>query len=277
MNIVVSINTNYVKPLCVMLRSLLDQNPDTEFTVYVIHSSLTQEHFDYIKQIVGKGNFYLQEIGVPADFMSDAPVLFHFTKEMYYRIFCAKLLPLEAEKALYLDPDMVIINPIHSLYDIDMGKNYFAAAQAVNSVTQMEFKKRLNMPEDSNYFNSGVLLMNLKELRRTQDLQKPLEFIRRMGEKLYLPDQDVLNALYYDKTILLDPLIYNYDARYYNAMRVRSLGKVDMAWIKKNTVIVHFCGKSKPWNEVYLGELGIFYREVAGKLFPKTEKKPLLD
>ena len=55
--------------------------------------------------------------------------------------------------------------------------------------------------------------MNLKELRATQDLEAPLRYIEENREKLILPDQDVLNALYHDRTILLDPMVYNFDAR----------------------------------------------------------------
>ena len=53
--------------------------------------------------------------------------------------------------------------------------------------------------------------------------------------------------------------------RYYGATRVGSLGKINLGWMRKNTAIIHYCGANKPWNPLYLGEVGIFYKEVAQK------------
>lgn len=52
MNIVVSINANYLRPLCVMLRSLLDSNPGEKVCLYILHSSLTGENLQYIRTLV---------------------------------------------------------------------------------------------------------------------------------------------------------------------------------------------------------------------------------
>ena len=38
--------------------------------------------------------------------------------------------------------------------------------------------------------------------------------------------------------------------------------KVDLDWIKKNTVVVHYCGKNKPWNDNYKGILDCFYNKI---------------
>lgn len=277
MNIVVSLNANYLKPLCVMLCSLLDANPGGKVDVYVLHASLTPEDFAFVRAALSDTRLSLFDVRVPEAFMADAPVLFHFPKEMYYRIFSVQLLPASLGRALYLDPDMVVNRPLAPLYRMEMGSNFFAAARAINTITQKEYKPRLNMPEESEYFNSGVLLMNLSELRESQNCDEAMAFISSHREKLILPDQDVLNALYYDRTILLDPHIYNFDARYFNTVKVATLGKVDLKWVRENTAIIHYCGKGKPWHEYYLGELGVFYREVAAKVFPEeaARKSPI--
>ncbi|MFR9190417.1 MAG: hypothetical protein ACLVL7_09450 [Anaerotruncus massiliensis (ex Togo et al. 2019)] len=87
MNIVVSLNANYLRPLCVMLRSLLDANPGEKADVYVLHASLSPEAFSFARSALPDGRLRLFDVRVPEDFMADAPVLFHFPKEMYYRIF----------------------------------------------------------------------------------------------------------------------------------------------------------------------------------------------
>lgn len=267
MNIVVTLNANYIKPLCFMLRSLLDAHPHRDITVYVIHTELTDEHFSFVREALGDPRLCLRGVRVEEDFLPDLPVTFHFAKEMYYRIFAAKMLPANVSRALYLDPDMVILSSLEELYHMDMGDSFFAAARSINHISEALFKKRLHMDRESRYFNSGVLLMNIDLLRREQREQEVFDFMNSNQAKLVLPDQDILNALYANRTILLDPIRYNFDVRYYPALHALSLGKISVESIPESTCIVHYCGKHKPWHENYQGECGLFYRTMYAKAF----------
>ena len=87
---------------------------------------------------------------------------------------------------------------------------------------------------------------------------------------MVLPDQDVFNALYGDRVLPLDDVIWNYDARNYSNYLMRSLGEADLSWVMGHTAVLHFCGKEKPWNPHYrhrFGVLYLHYREVARRLF----------
>lgn len=75
-----------------------------------------------------------------------------------------------------------------------------------------------------------------------------------------LPDQDILNALYGRRTLQIDDSIWNYDARNYNTYLLRSGGICDMDWVMKNTAILHFCGKTKPWQKGYIHRFGLLYK-----------------
>ncbi len=37
--------------------------------------------------------------------------------------------------------------------------------------------------------------------------------------------------------------------------------RLTLAWIRRNCVIIHYCGKNKPWKDHYRGVLDVFYRE----------------
>ena len=269
MNIIVTLNRHYIKPLCVMLRSLLDVHPQQIISVYVVHTELTKQDFVFVRDTLGDSRLQLHSIPVEPAFLADWPVTFHFSKEMYYRIFSAKLLPENLSRALYLDPDMVILSSLDELYHMEMGDAFFAAARSINHVSEALYKKRLHMDGDTHYFNSGVLLMNLTLLRQEQDEQDVYSFIECNLKKLILPDQDILNALYADRTIYLDPIRYNFDARYYPVLHALSLGKISIETISKSTCIVHYCGKHKPWHEDYRGACGVFYQMTHEKAFLK--------
>ena len=43
--------------------------------------------------------------------------------------------------------------------------------------------------------------------------------------------------------------------------------KLDLEWIRKNTVILHYYGRQKPWKENYRGILDVFYRELKDQNF----------
>ncbi|MEF9983527.1 MAG: glycosyltransferase family 8 protein [Oscillospiraceae bacterium] len=266
MNIVVSINKNYINPLCVMLYSLMKSNENEKIDVYLVHSELEESDFEYIKSRLNGDKINIINTFLEDSFLADAPITFHFSREMYYRIFASNFLPKTVDKALYLDPDMVIVNSLWELYNTNMGENFFAATKSLNPITQTEYKFRLKMPENSVYFNSGVLLMNIKQLREELDEKKVLDYIRENQEILVLPDQDVLNSLYNDRTIVFDDFKFNFDARYYNIQKLIYRELNDLNEIRKIVSIVHFCGKNKPWLATYKSELGKLYTDIALKI-----------
>ena len=88
-------------------------------------------------------------------------MLKHYSKEMYYRLLAFKFLPPEMDKILYLDPDLIVINPLRGLYDTDIDDYLFAAAFH-DRVSVKEVNKLRLMPyEIAAYYNTGVMLMNL--------------------------------------------------------------------------------------------------------------------
>ena len=120
--------------------------------------------------------------------------------------------------------------------------------------------------EEDIYINSGVMVMNLKELRRHQNIKDVFKFIEKNEKYLILPDQDVISGLYSSKILPLDPYVYNMTERLLAFKRVNKLN-VNIKWIKENTVIIHYCGRNKPWKENYKGRLNKFYLKYYNEVF----------
>ncbi len=259
-NVLVTLNSNYIKPLRVMLTSLFFNNPNTKFTIYVMHTTLTAEEIEDIGKLIASMDGLCREIKVGDDLFQNAPVLFHYTKEMYFRLLAQEVLPDNIDEILYLDPDILVINSVEELYARDLGENlYGAASHNVISVTEIN-KLRLFPHEISSYYNSGVLLMNLKLLRTQVDPISVFTFVEENKSKLIMPDQDVLNILYANNILDLDEVLYNYDVRYYGHYKLMSKDLVDMDYIVRNTVFLHFCGKKKPWKKGYSGRFYALYK-----------------
>lgn len=271
-HILVTLDRNYLKVLSVMLYSLSQSDPEGVYTVYVVNNTLTEEDFASLSALLPRTE--LVNVRVPEDLLQNAPVSDRYPTEMYYRLFAARYLPQQLERILYLDPDLVVLHSLRSLYQIDFDGKLFAAASHIESRTFRELnRRRLHLSEHAKYLNSGVMMMNLALLRK-ESPQTILDYIQSHKATLLLPDQDVLNALYADRTVPLDPLVYNLGEKY---LRLKNLHlppaeKLTLDWVRSNTAIVHYYGRNKPWKEHYRGSLGIFYHEWEQQLQQLTGK-----
>lgn len=271
-HILVTLDRNYLKVLSVMLYSLSQSDPEGVYTVYVVNNTLTEEDFASLSALLPRTE--LVNVQVPEDLLQNAPVSDRYPTEMYYRLFAARYLPQQLERILYLDPDLVVLHSLRSLYQIDFDGKLFAAASHIESRTFRELnRRRLHLSEHAKYLNSGVMMMNLALLRK-ESPQTILDYIQSHKATLLLPDQDVLNALYADRTVPLDPLVYNLGEKY---LRLKNLHlppaeKLTLDWVRSNTAIVHYYGRNKPWKEHYRGSLGIFYHKWEQQLQQLTGK-----
>ena len=236
-------------PLLHMMRSAVRATPERSLHLYLMHTSLSPETLAGFAQQAGQVGFGVTPIQMDDTLLADAPVTKQFPKEMYFRLFAAQALPQELDRVLYLDPDLVVLRSLSLLYDLELGEHLLAAADHMNEYTQVIHNLRLETPLKSAYINSGVLLMNLRLLRQEQDMAAVFAYIRENHTRLKLPDQDVINALYSSRILVLDPMVCNFDARYFGILE--KLGRVDVQWLLDHTVVLHFCGKQKPWKESY--------------------------
>ena len=179
MNILVSLDSNYIKQVKVMLTSLQIENQKEEFYVYVLNSKLTSGDIENIKRCADINRTKIFDIKVPDSMFTNVPITDRYPREMYFRIFAAKLLPDNLDRILYLDPDLVIINSLNEFYNMDLKDMYYAGATHIGKPITKLNEVRLNMPPECEYINSGVLLMNLKALRREQNEEEVTELLRK--------------------------------------------------------------------------------------------------
>lgn len=259
MNILVTIDSNYIHPLKVMLKSLFLNNPNADITIYLMHAKLKAEEIEDLEQYINHHGGRLEAVTITDEAFAGAPLLSYYPKEMYFRLLAYKFLP-HLDRILYLDPDILIINPLQELYDLDLDGYLFAAAFR-NRISTTEVNKiRLRPYYIEHYYNSGVLLMNLALQRKIINEADIYDFVEKFRRKLILPDQDILNALYGMKIKPLDETIYNYDVRKYRLYKNASKGLCDMDYILRKNCILHFCGKKKPWKPDYEGRFHALYK-----------------
>ena len=260
MELLVTVDKNYIPPLQVMLTSLYMNNPGEKVELYLLHSRLQEKELEPLEKQCGRLGYKFFPVKIEDSWFSQAPVTKQYPREMYYRLLAPCFLPQKLHRILYLDPDILVINSLKPLWETDMKGRLFAAAAHTGKTNLANNINQVRLGTTHKYFNSGVLLINLDQGRKEI---LPEEIFRYAGEhakELLLPDQDILNAVFGSRTLELDDYLWNYDARNYSTYLLRSGGVCDMDWVMGNTGILHFCGKTKPWQAGYIHRFGILYK-----------------
>ena len=277
MNILITINKKYIKQVNILLNSIQYSNTKENFNIYVLHRDLEESDLKIINNNLDLKRFQIHLIKITEKEIHKFPVYEkRYPVEIYFRIFANKYLPQDLERILYLDADTIVINPLKELYETDFDNNYYIAATHVKKVLHKLNEIRLNIKEDEPYINTGVLLMNLKELRKVNIEKEVKAFIEKNEKKLLLPDQDIIVSIFGDKIKLVDSLKYNLGERTLNTYNINHpKNQIGLRWICRNTVIIHYFGRNKPWNKQYIGGLDCFYHKVE-KLIRKNAKEKVL-
>lgn len=158
-------------------------------------------------------------------FTSEINVDERFTKFTNIRL-CIPKLCFE-DKVLYFDSDAIVNGPLDDLFAIDLG-NYFCAG-CTDTGIMPGYKTQLCMKEESNYFNAGIMLLNLK---RINQLELSDDWLHMINTQSFLGhDQDVFNITMGHNSLVLDNT--------YNSCVSTQL--VD------NAKIIHYAGVKNPW------------------------------
>ena len=172
---------------------------------------------------------------------SDFPI----TRTSFLRLFLTKWLPEDIETLLYVDVDILIKSNLQELFEKEFDTPFCAELCFPMSLSRGEHLDGENSP----YFNSGVLLINMKKWRGLE-LEESFKEIGSSRAHLFL-DQDILNIRFRNNWTRL--------GRKYNYFHMYSLGEIDFSFSEEPSII-HFVGP-KPWKEVPQTQFVAEYRD----------------
>ena len=264
-NLLFCVNQKMLGLMSACLKSLLRSGGYGYYDVFVLHSDL-EESIQRAMERDFQERVTFHFLQVPEELFADFPETARYPRQIYYRLAAPLLLPRELDRILYLDVDVVVINSLRPFYEVDFESSYFVGCTHTREFLTKLNQARLQSDKAVAYINTGVLLMNLNVLRQVIRLEEISAYVREHEKALILPDQDILTALYGDKIKLADSLRYNLSDRvlsFYNGSHPKE--KRDVNWVRRNTAIIHYCGRNKPWNEGYTGTLGVFYQELTSE------------
>lgn len=259
--IVFAINESYYKQLETVIVSILE-NSQSNFEFIVLSKGLPE----FCKDAIGKTiSLYgdrssarfidlskVKNINIES-LMSRRDDYCYISVETFYRFYIPSLLP-EYDKVIYLDADILVFDDLQNLYKIDVDQVYVGAVKDtyVTSIVGQN-KKSETRPKISfrdylatvlnvkhtQYFNAGVLLLNLKKIRR-DNIEPKLWNFAIDRSPLDFQDQDVLNAVLGNKVKLIPPR--------WNLYKDYTHKTINRSDCQTTPGIVHFAGREKPWN-----------------------------
>ena len=230
----------YVMQTAVAIRSLLDCCAQSVPEVFVVCYGLAPEQEKELLGLAREGGA-VRLVRGDGCFSEDS-----FTvKESRYRVatkaallkfYLPALLP-ELDRVLYLDGDIIVRRDLAPLSEIELGDRL---AAVVRDLPQVFYENQL-LGESRDYFNSGVMLLNLRQMR-AEGLTEHLVETKKAS-----PD---------DKLML--PMIYN--VCYANLRRrwrregmARKINEAygtdfrSLRQIREAAAIIHYSSGEKPW------------------------------
>ena len=238
-----TIDDGYAPYLHVALISLIkNASKDRRYKIIVVYQELNEENRNNLAKLVEdypnfemEFKFMKQSLDMITDRIENRLRSDYFTMTIYFRIFIPDMYP-EYDKAIYIDSDIIVPGDISELYDTDMHDNLIGVVTdgSVNDVPELQryMTESLGL-KLGDYFNSGMLLMNMKELRNVHLAEHFLYLLNKYHFDCVAPDQDYLNSMCYGKIEYLDSG--------WDAMPNRNKPEIE------NPKIIHYNLFDKPW------------------------------
>ena len=127
-----------------------------------------------------------------------------------FRLLMPSLLPM-VDKAVYLDSDLIVLDDVAQLFDTDVKGHLLAATCDADTIGQAlgydqtvaaHLADQVGLDTPLDYFQSGVLVLNLDEFRRTCGSDRLIGLAA--SHTWRWPDQDVLNKVVHGSYVRLD-------------------------------------------------------------------------
>ena len=251
-NVAFSLNNIYINLFYTSLYSLLE-NSDKN-TIYHIYVLVGRAFDNNNKETIKKFekiyfNCFIHILDMKDDFSS--AIIGFLSTSIYYRLKLPILCP-NIKRIIYLDSDTIVLKDLTELYTLNFEKNFILGRLDVLTDELDSLGIVIN-----NYINTGVLLMDLYNLRKYNYFDKFTEYLNNHNDYKYLDhhDQTLINYICHDKIGILKPRYHMWP--FENEEELNNTNNIfrikydikDFINDYYNPVIVHFPGVFKKRKE----------------------------
>lgn len=246
-NIVYITDSGYFFPTKVSIRSAIRNSEDHDITIFVIASELNDGEISALEKLQ-TDKAKIQIISIKDVTNDNIPKHHYVSKTSLLKFKLAEILD-KLDKILYIDGDTLLYHGYLSIFDYNIEEYYMGAVKDICTQTLL---KRNEYIGNKAYFNSGVMLLNLKKIREDKCVEKLINNKNEDPDNTFM-DQDTINKIFGNRTLCISPT-YNFLAPITNHFTIDefadfySLEKYTAEKIFYNPFIFHLAGEEKPWN-----------------------------
>ncbi len=254
--IFMAVDDGYIPFLGVALKSVIENSSkENKYEIKILYTKVSEKNQNKIKAYETE-NVSIEFVDLSSKLHEIEDKLYtrnYFSNTTYFRLFIPELYP-EYDKAVYIDSDTVTLADIAELYNTDMGDSLIAGIPdgAVQAIPEFQeyVEKVVGVIDYNNYFNAGIIVMNLKALREYKFQEKFLYMLEKVKFEV-AQDQDYMNRLCKGRVKLLG----------FEWNRMPAMGKHE-----GELKLIHYNLGCKPW---YFDD--VLYQEYFWKYAKKTE------
>ncbi len=259
-NIALITDSRYAPPTMVAMSSAIrNKCPQSRYNFYIIAENITPADEQAVLKLKNLAPDTVNITIIPQqepDLPYENMQRFLQYKVGMHKIYLPEILST-LDKVIYMDGDTLVLKDLSELYNIDVTGVYAAVAKDGIFYRFPKEMAEIGLDKRGFYFNSGVMLHNLKLQREDNMTAKLVEYIKTHED--FFGDQDVLNVVFGDKLKLMS-YRYNCISTFFEADDLDFLSGYfgeplpkDTFNIYENATILHYAG-DKPWQENYKPE-----------------------
>lgn len=240
--VVMACDEAYAMPLATALRSIVESNRSwwpLEF--HLLSDGFSEETRRRVFDSLPKESASVRWVPVDLTHFKKFETLSYISKVTYARLLIPYVFPNVVSKLLYLDADILVLDDLRKLWETNLDGAILAAV--IDDIDQQvksgDPRIEEGVPRVRDYFNAGVLLIDLKRWRNERVSEKALEYLTRCPHTPY-SDQDALNVVCDGQWKKLDPR-WNFQP-YYEKKKISDICQ------GQRPGIVHFVTREKPWD-----------------------------
>ena len=252
-NIATYSDGNYMQHACVMLASLnVVGDTNNYYHIYLFYSDCSESVLQKAKHTFDGFRKNIDIILIKVDFKLRDKLKSKkegINDSIYDKMLIYNLLPDEVKRIFFIDADVVIKKDPAKIYNINLKGKVLAAVQDAFLKFSESARNAIDLERPNDYFNSGVMIVNLEQWRKKNIADKALKFAFEKGHLTKLHDQDALNHAVKGNWVHISPLWNprpeNIIEDYYETSVTLSRDEVYRRGISH---LVHYSGSNKPWN-----------------------------
>eukprot|EP01037_Dinobryon_pediforme_P005223 gene5223-5275_t len=198
--VVAACDDGFAELVTVMLLSAFTQTRSRPLDVFLI----VPEGFSHQAKIVESLGSHASKVTfcvVKLDGLDGVKVRSALPASAYLRLLVTDIVPPELDRVLYLDCDLLIRADLAPLWDTDLGDFCIGVAHDELGGT----RHALDLADRLHYFNSGVMLIDLKRWREEDVGARAVAYAKQYPEKMLMADQCALNAVLHQRWLAIDP------------------------------------------------------------------------